>query len=55
MYVFDVMLHIKPCKQEFPLKNKLAMFVASLVFLHGMKCAIFKKLWITKKMESLAH
>jgi hypothetical protein len=34
------------------LKNKFAMCVASLVFWHGMKCAIFENLSTTTKMES---
>jgi hypothetical protein len=34
------------------LKNRFAMCVASVVFWHGMKCAILENLSITTKMES---
>jgi hypothetical protein len=35
------------------LKNKFATHVASLVFWHGIKCAIFENLSMTTNMESI--
>ena len=42
----------KPCNLTISEKNKCATCVASLVFLHGMKCAILVKRSTTTMMES---
>jgi len=42
-----------PCSLVTSLKYNFAIYVASFVLLHGMKCAIFENLSPTIRIESL--
>ena len=41
-----------PCSLKMSLKNRAATCEASVVFEHGVKCAIFENLSTTTMMES---
>ncbi|WZZ71362.1 hypothetical protein YC2023_082732 [Brassica napus] len=42
-----------PCKRTTSLKKRSAVWLASFVLVHGMKCAILENLSTTTKIESL--
>ena len=48
----DTILLGKPWSLTTSLKNKFAIWVASLVFWHGMKCIIFENMSTTTNIES---
>ena len=51
----EVMLFNTPYNLKTCLKNKIEIFVASLVLSHGMKCSVFENMSTTMNMESFLY